>query len=141
MSREIALNFYNKWCAIPDKIRFLFIGGINAAFSYIIFAIAVYLIGQEHYQVCVALQWAISSIFSFVNQKLFVFCTKGNWVKEYLKCCTTWVVSYAFNAVILEMIVRYITKNDYVGQIISICLAAIVTYILFKYYAFKHHSH
>lgn len=141
MSREIALNFYNKWCAIPDKIRFLFIGGINAAFSYIIFAIAVYLIGQEHYQVCVALQWAISSIFSFVNQKLFVFCTKGNWVKEYLKCCTTWGVSYAFNAVILEMIVRYITKNVYVGQIISICLAAIVTYILFKYYAFKHHSH
>ena len=141
MSRGIALNFYNKWCAIPDKIRFLFIGGINAAFSYIIFAIAVYLIGQEHYQVCVALQWAISSIFSFVNQKLFVFCTKGNWVKEYLKCCTTWVVSYAFNAVILEMIVRYITKNVYVGQIISICLAAIVTYILFKYYAFKHHSH
>ncbi len=141
MSREIALNFYNKWCAIPDKIRFLFIGGINAAFSYIIFAIAVYLIGQEHYQVCVALQWTISSIFSFVNQKLFVFCTKGNWVKEYLKCCTTWVVSYAFNTVILEMIVRYITKNVYVGQIISICLAAIVTYILFKYYAFKHHSH
>ena len=141
MSREIALNFYNKWCAIPDKIRFLFIGGINAAFSYIIFAIAVYLIGQEHYQVCVALQWTISSIFSFVNQKLFVFCTKGNWVKDSLKCCTTWVVSYAFNTVILEMIVRYITKNVYVGQIISICLAAIVTYILFKYYAFKHHSH
>lgn len=141
MTKETALNLYNKWCLIPDKIRFLFIGGVNAAFSYIIFAIAVYLIGQEHYQICVALQWAISSVFSFVNQKLFVFCTKGHWLREYIKCCTTWVVSYAVNAIILEIIVRYMTKNVYVGQFVSILLAAMVTYVLFKYYAFRHHKH
>ena len=141
MSKEAVLNLYNKWCLIPDKIRFLFIGGVNAAFSYIIFAIAVYLIGQEHYQICVALQWAISSVFSFVNQKLFVFCTKGHWLREYIKCCTTWVVSYAVNALILEIIVRYATKNVYVGQFVSILLAAVVTYVLFKYYAFRHHKH
>ena len=140
MSRETVLNLYDKWCTIPDKIRFLFIGGVNAAFSYIIFAIAVYLIGQEHYQICVALQWAVSSVFSFVNQKVFVFCTKGHWLKEYLKCCTTWVVSYAFNAIILEIIVKYVTKNVYVGQLVSILLAAVVTYVLFKYYAFRHHK-
>ncbi len=141
MSKESALNWYNRWCLIPDKIRFLFIGGLNAAFSYIIFAIAVYLIGQEHYQICVALQWAISSVFSFVNQKLFVFCTKGHWLREYIKCCTTWIVSYAVNALILEIIVRYATKNVYVGQFVSILLAAVVTYVLFKYYAFRHHKH
>ncbi len=141
MSRVTAMELYSKWCSLPDKLRFLFVGGVNASFSYIIFAIAVYLIGQEHYQICVALQWSISSVFSFVNQKFFVFCSKGNWLKEYLKCCTTWVVSYAFNAVILEIIVRYITKNVYVGQIASILLAAVVTYILFKYYAFRHHKH
>ena len=141
MSKEAVLNLYNKWCLIPDKIRFLFIGGVNAAFSYIIFAIAVYLIGQEHYQICVALQWAISSVFSFVNQKLFVFCTKGHWLREYIKCCTTWVVSYAVNAIILEIIVRYVTKNVYVGQFVSILLAAVITYVLFKYYAFRHNKH
>ncbi len=135
---EKILKLYNKWCGIPDKIRFLLVGGYNAAFSYIVFAIAVFFIGKEHYQLCVALQWIISSVFSFVNQKIFVFCTKGNWIKEYLKCCTTWVVSYLCNAFILELIVRYITKNVYVGQIVSIFLASIVTYVLFKYFAFRH---
>jgi putative flippase GtrA len=132
------MNLYEKWCQIPDKIRFLFIGGINAGVSYIIFAIAIWLIGQEHYQICVALQWIISSVFSFVNQKIFVFCTKGHWIKEYLKCCTTWAVSYLCNALILELIVRYVTKNVYIGQLVSIFMASIVTYILFKYFAFKH---
>lgn len=131
------MELYNKWCQIPDKIRFLLIGGINASFSYIIFAIAVFLIGQEHYQICVALQWLISSVFSFVNQKVFVFCTKGNWLQEYLKCCTTWVISYLCNALILEFIVRFISKNVYVGQLFSILMASVITYILFKHFAFK----
>ena len=126
------------WCQIPDKIRFLFVGGYNAAFSYVIYALAVHFLGEAHYQLCVALQWAISSVFSFVNQKVFVFCTKGNWIKEYLKCCTTWVVSYFLNAIILELIVKYVSKNVYIDQLVSIFIVSIVTYVLFKYFAFKH---
>ncbi len=140
MSREAVIAVYNKWCTIPDKIRFLLVGGWNAAFSYVIFSIALYIIGQQNYQICVALQWIISSVFSFVNQKVFVFCTKGHWFKEYFKCCTTWVVSYICNAIILEVIVRFITKNVYVGQLFSILMASVVTYILFKYFAFRHHK-
>lgn len=131
------MDLYGKWCEIPDKIRFLLVGGFNALLSYIIFAIALYLLGQEHYQLCVALQWIISSVFSFVNQKIFVFCTKGNWIAEYLKCCTTWTVSYFLNALILEFIVRFISKNVYAGQLISIFTVSVVTYVLFKYFAFK----
>lgn len=131
-------ELYDKWCSISDKIRFLIIGGINAGISYIIYAIAIYLIGEAHYQICVALQWIISSVFSFTNQKLFVFCTKGHWLKEYFKCCTTWIVSYFCNAILLEVIVRFLIKNVYIAQIISIFLASIVTYVLFKHFAFKH---
>lgn len=140
MSREAVINLYNRWCTIPDKIRFLLVGGWNAAFSYIIFAIAVNILGHENYQICVALQWIISSVFSFVNQKVFVFCTKGHWFKEYFKCCTTWIFSYLVNAIVLEFIVRYISKNVYVGQFFSILIASVVTYILFKYFAFRHHK-
>ena len=62
-------NIYIKWCKIPDKIRFLFIGCVNAAISYIIFALAVYVLGQKHYQACAILQWSLSSVFSYFNQK------------------------------------------------------------------------
>lgn len=128
---------FEKWYKIPDKLRFLFIGGLNAAISYIIFAIFLYLLGDNHYQACVILQWTISSIFSYFNQKFFVFCTKGNYFKEYMKCCSTWAVSYLLNVVILEFIVRFVIKNVYISQFISIFLVSVVTYVLFKYFAFK----
>ncbi|MBQ8460420.1 GtrA family protein [bacterium] len=128
---------YKKWCLIDDKIRFLFIGGVNAGISYVIFAISLFLLGQEHYQLCVILQWTISSVFSYFNQKFFVFCTKGNYLKEYLKCCSTWAVSYLLNVVILELLVRFAIKNVYLSQFISIFLVSVVTYVLFKYFAFK----
>ena len=130
-------NLYSKWCQLPDKIRFLLIGGINAAISYCIFAIAVFVLGQEHYQASVMLQWSVSSVFSYLNQKFFVFCTKGNYIKEYLKCCSTWAVSYLLNVVILELLVKFAIKNVYVSQFISIFVVSVVTYVLFKYFAFK----
>ena len=130
-------NLFSLWCKIDDKIRFLIIGALNAAISYVIFAAALFLIGEAYYQVCVALQWGISSIFSYLNQKFFVFCTKGNYVKEYLKCCTTWLVSYLVNVIILELLMKLVFKNAYVVQFISIFLVSVITYVLFKYFAFK----
>jgi putative flippase GtrA len=128
---------YDKWCKLPDKIRFLFIGGVNAVISYIIFAIALWLLGDELRQVCVILQWTLSSVFSYFNQKFFVFCTIGNYLREYLKCCSTWAVSYVLNVIILELLVRFAIKNVYISQFISIFLVSVVTYVLFKYFAFK----
>ena len=130
-------ELYKKIFLISDKIRFVIVGGINAAFSYLIFAIALFLLGQEHYQLCVVLQWTLSSVFSYLNQKFFVFGTKGNYIKEYLKCCTTWGVSFVLNVIILEILMRFVMKNAYIAQFISIFVVSIVTYVLFKYFAFK----
>ncbi len=130
-------DFYNKICSVSDKIRFVIVGCINAAISYFIFAIALFVLGNEHYQLCVILQWTISSIFSYLNQKFFVFCTKGNYIREYLKCCSTWAVSYFLNVIILEILVKYIMKNIYLAQFISLFIVSVVTYVLFKYFAFK----
>ena len=58
-------------------------------------------------------------------------------MKEYLKCCSTWAVSYLLNVVILELLVKFAIKNVYVSQFISIFLVSVVTYVLFKYFAFK----
>lgn len=130
-------QLFSLWLKLDDKIRFVIIGCVNAAISYVIYVIALYFLGQQHYQVCVALQWGISSIFSYLNQKFFVFCTRGNYLKEYAKCCTTWLVSYFVNVVILEILMKFVLKNAYVAQFISIFLVSVITYVLFKYFAFK----
>ena len=127
----------NIWFKLPDFVRFIIVGCTNAAISYLIFAIAVLLLGQGHYQLCVALQWILSSFISYLNQKFFVFCTKGNYIKEYLKCCSTWVVSYLLNVIILEIFVRFITKNVYIAQFVALAVVSAATYLLFKLFAFR----
>ena len=130
-------KLYGKWCTIDDKIRFLLVGGVNFVISYIIYAAAIYILGEGYYQLCLVLQWVLSSVTSYFNQKFFVFCTKGNYVKEYIKCCSTWVISYFINALFLELFVKIFNMNVFLSQFIAAFLASVATYVMFKYFAFK----
>ena len=125
------------WFKLSDKIRFLLIGGFNAGVSYLIYSSICLILGEGAYQLALALAWAISSIISFTTQKFLVFRGKGNWTKEYLKCCTTWVFSYLINAGLLELLVKMLHLNVFVAQIIATLAAAVFTYFLFKKFAFR----
>lgn len=127
----------DKWYKLPNIIRYILIGTLNAIIAYAIYVLAIFILGEGYYQLCVALQWVLSSVISYLNQKFFVFCTKGNYIKEYLKCCSTWGIGYLLNVIIIEIFVRFITKNVYIAQFIAIGLVSISTYILFKFFAFK----
>ncbi len=129
------INAY--WYKLPDKIRFLLVGGFNASVSYIIFSTICLIIGENYYQASLASAWIISSIISFNTQKHFVFKTEGNPFKQYLKCCITWSISYIINAILLEIFVQKFVINVYIAQILATGICAIFTYILFKTYAFR----
>ncbi len=125
------------WFKLPDKIRFLIIGGFNAGVSYLIYSAFCLVMGESAYQIALALAWAISSVVSYTTQKFLVFQANGNWVKEYLKCCTTWFFSYLINAGLLEFIVKILHLNVFVAQIVATLAAAVFTYIFFKKFAFR----
>ena len=125
------------WFNLSDKIRFLLVGGFNASISYLIFSAICFFVGEEFYQASLASAWIISSIISFTTQRCFVFNVKGNLFKQYCKCCTTWFFSYLINATLLEIFVQKLVLNVYLAQILATFLCAIVTYILFKTFAFR----
>lgn len=131
------MKLLDLWFQMPEKLRFLFIGGFNAGVSYTIYAIYCLIFGDSSYQIALSVSWILSSIISFSSQKFFVFRSKGNWVKEYLKCCGTWFFGYFINAGLLEALVKFAHQNIYVAQIIATGLTAIFTYIMFKKFAFK----
>ncbi len=128
---------YEYWLKIDDKIRFVLIGGLNAGISYLIFAVLFFLLGSGYDQICIVGQWVLSSPVSYLNQKFFVFNTRGNYLKEYAKCISTWAVSYFLNVIIYEMFTKFLIKNEYIAQFVSLFLVSVVTYVLFKYFAFK----
>lgn len=128
------------WFTLSDKIRFLLVGGFNAAVSYLIFSVICLMIGEGYYQISLASSWIISSVISFTTQRYLVFNTEGHFLKQYFKCCTTWVFSYLINAFLLEYLVKKLSINVYLAQIIATFAAAVFTYILFKTFAFRRKS-
>lgn len=123
-----------KWYKIPEILRFLFVGIFNASFSYCVFCILVYFFGEQNAQICLAVQWVMTSFITFSTQKFFVFQSKGNIIKEYLKCCASWAVSYIINAVILELLINS-GLNVYIAQFTALGIASCCTFIMLKYWA------
>ncbi len=133
-------NVVKSWFRISDKVRYLIVGGFNTGVSFAIYALCCLILGSEKYQTALILSWVLSSVISFFMQKYYVFHGKGKgkfMLKEYLKCCVVWAISYIINAVFLEIFVKKLCVNVYFAQIISTALVAICTYLLFKRYAFK----
>ena len=133
MNKKIA----DFWFRIPDKIRFLLVGGFNTSVSYVIFALICLIVGEQYYQASLACSWIISSVISFTTQRYLVFNVEGNLFKQYCKCCTTWVFSYIINATLLEIFVQKLDLNVYLAQIVATLACAVFTYILFKTFAFR----
>lgn len=125
------------WFNFPEKIRFLLVGGFNTVVSYLMFASFIFVLGKPRYQLSLVLAWILSSFISFSTQKIFVFQTKGKWYHEYVKCLLTWSVGYLINACTLELAIKLLHLNIYIGQAVSILLTTVITYILFKHFAFK----
>ena len=134
------IKFKNFWFNLSDKIRFVFVGGFNFCVAILLFLILITIIGKEHYQACNILAWFLSSFVSFTTQKFLVFNVAGNIIKQYLKCCTTWMCSCAINAVLLELFVKYLSIDARISQIFANFIVAVFTYIMFKVFAFKKSS-
>lgn len=133
MIKKVRKNWFN----LSDKIRFILVGGFNAGVSYILYSLICLIAGEQYYQASLATAWVVSSVVSFTTQRCFVFNVEGNLIKQYFKCCTTWVFSYIINATLLEIFVQKLQINVYVSQILATGICAIFTYILFKTFAFR----
>lgn len=173
-------KFFNMWFKIPDKIRFIFVGGFNAAVSFVMFVILMYLLAKafkyqtsvmfisfiksnffiplsKHItfirhitfiqfirQIALALSWFLSSFISFTTQRYLVFRAEGDIIQQYLKCLSSWMISYCINAVLLELFAALLFNLDLspviktdVSQFFAVGTAAIATYVMFKYFAFN----
>ncbi len=135
MDRNISL-----WYRLSDKVRFAFIGCFNAVIMYLIYVSFIFILGEKFYQYALAAAWILSSVSSFFTHKYLVFNSKGNIIKQYIKCCSIWVISYFLNAFLLEIFVKYMHLNVFISQILAPTIAGIFTYFMFKKIAFKKES-
>lgn len=134
---DLYLRLFVFWMKFPEKIRYVLVGGYNTVISYLLYACFLWLMNSEYEQVALFLSFIVSSLNSYWTQKIYVFNTRGNIKKEYIKCLISWGVSYAMNVVLLFLFVGIIGLNPYIGQFFALILVTINSYLMLKKFAFR----
>ncbi len=124
------------WMMLPEKMRFIVVGGFNTAVNYGLFVLLLWIVGQGGQQVALVMAWVVSSFSSFFMQKMLVFNSRANWVREYIKCAGVWMLGYVGNIFLLQIMIDG-GIHIYIAQAIALLVIAIFTFILLKYIAFK----
>lgn len=109
------------------KARFLVTGGLNTLFGLAIYPLLMFFTASFfHYLVVLAIAQALSILFSYLTNKCMVFCTKGNYLAEFVKFVTFHLVYFAANIVTLPIMVELFGVRPVCGQF-GFALAVIIT--------------
>jgi len=126
-----------------QSVRFLVVGGFNTVFgvadSFVLLKLLLWLRPDEP-KTMATVAMAVSSIiniaFSFLTYKWFVFRTRGNYLKEYLRSLTIYLPSLALNTFLvapLSALLKRWTGREHasVYAAMGIILAATIVFSFF----------
>ena len=124
------------WFHIPEKIRFLLVGGFNTVVSYLLFALLYEVIGL-HYNTALAVQYLITVNMSVLTMRYYVFRSKGNFLREFTKAWSVYIFIFFFNAAMLNLFVEILGLPPLIAQALYLVISTVVTFILHKYLSFR----
>lgn len=117
---------------IDEKFfKFLFVGFLNTAFSYFLYAVFVSL--GLIANVALFFQYIIGVLWNFKTTGTIVFQNKDN--KLIFKFIASYVLTFFINSIFLKFLTSFI--NAYLAQAILILPIALLSFILLKKWVFK----
>ena len=114
-------------------IRYLLVGGWNTAFSYGCYALLTAVLANVvpySYMVASIISSLLIITVSFLGYKWFVFKTKGNYLREWVRCLAVYSGSIALGFVLLPMLVYLIshyTRYQHQAPYIAGALLPLIT--------------
>jgi putative flippase GtrA len=141
---------------IPEKLRFLLVGGFNTSTSFLLYYTFLYFTnGRE--QLSLLLMNIININISIATMRYYVFRSHGSFWVEYQKAFGSYIALYFFNIGLLHFFVSIIklkenispdnilydvpNLNKAVAQICCICITTVVTFFVHKYFSFRKKEH
>jgi putative flippase GtrA len=122
---------------LPEKVRFIIIGGFNTIFGFSLFAILYFLLGTKiHYLIILVFNHLIAVSISYLMLKFFVFCTKGNYLREFINCHITYLLIITLNMFFLYAMVDVFKQNILFSQLFITFFLVIFSYYGNKYFSF-----
>ena len=126
-------------------VRYLAVGACNTIFGYGCFAMFTLLLTpllSYGYVLASLLANLVSITFAFFGYKWFVFRTKGNYLKEWIRCVGVYASSMILSAAALPFIVgiiRHQTSRDRSAPYIAGAIALGFS-VLFSFFGHRHIS-
>jgi putative flippase GtrA len=122
-----------------QKIRFLIVGGLNTLVSFILFAIfdQIFKNIKNGYILALSFSWIIAVIFAFFMQRNFVFTSKGQKTKEFIKFVALNIAMYFINLGILSLLIQNFNLNHLIAQLIALVVTTLISFFGNKYFTFK----
>lgn len=127
------------------EVRYLVFGGLNTAFSYGLFAVALlalHALGVPgDYAIAITFSWIVSNLTSFVLQRRFVFRGTGHPVHEFVKFTSVTFGSFLANLAMSwfsAAVLGFDTPTEkLISQLVVTAILVIVTYVLHKSFSFR----
>jgi putative flippase GtrA len=126
-------------------VRYLLVGGFNTCFGYALFVTFNYLfrsLGVYGSEIASLLGNVIAITVAFLGYKWFVFRTRGNYLREWLRCLSVYGSSMLFALVMLPPLTLLLRRWYGHSQMASNVAAAILTVVTVaaSYFGHKHFS-
>lgn len=123
-----------KWLFSQQFFRFLLSGGINAAFSYALFAGLMFFLKNK--EIAITLNMLIAIFFNYNISARFVFREKMK-LKQIVKFYAVYFVTYPINLIHLYVTVDIWSWNVYFSQFSTLLYIPIISFLLQKIFVFR----
>jgi putative flippase GtrA len=122
--------------------RFLLVGGFNTVFGYGLFALLNWLLTRVPYGYLLATLFSnlIAITVAFLGYKWFVFRTKGNYLREWVRCVGVYGTSMAIGLVGMAILVPILRRHMARPQAASYVAAALLLAVTVCFSFFGHRT-
>jgi putative flippase GtrA len=136
-----------------EKLRYLLVGVWNTALGYVVFLLALKYFGPplqalsgsgiaswiSHYYYLVV-QWGVwvfMVVNSTITMKYFAFRSKGHLLHQIGRAYLVYLPAQGISSVILWFTVKVLGLAPAIGQLITIAIATVFSYLGHKYFTFR----
>lgn len=121
-----------------EVLAYLIAGGWNTLFGMALYFLGYWLFGEHIHYLILAVPVNILAITNaFICYKLFVFRTKGNWLREYLKCYVVYGGGTVVSMTLLWLLKELLEMNPVVANAIATVIVVICSFFGHKYFSFS----
>ena len=119
-------------------VRFIVAGSYNTAFAYVLLAVLYYFFSNKvHYIFILVFSTIVNITNAYIIHKLFVFKTKGNYLKEYLRYYVVYSVPIGLGFIFFPFCIEILKMNFYIAQALITFITVIISYHGHKHVSFK----